>query len=368
MPRILHIIDTAGPGGAETILTHLAGGLNALGWASRVLVPRDDWLYQRLGQMAVECRVIRNRGSASWRLLRSLVNEIKDFRPDLIHAHFLGSGVYGTLASHLSGGAPLICTFHGTPDVDPHDALLGLKARILSRPNNRIVYVSHHLRRHLEPILGVPPHLGEVIHNGVPFPDEEPANKSMTFEGVDPNARLIGAVGNIRPAKDYHTLLRAAHLVCLAHPNVHFVIVGGGQGGLFQDLLRLRRELGVEGRVHFLGFHPDVPSVLKALEIFVSSSATEGLPLASVEAMGMGKPVVLTNCGGVPEVVEDGRSGILVPVRNPQALAQGVLSLLGNPELARRLGAAARARAHAKFSLMSMLDRYTALYRTLLAG
>lgn len=368
MTRILYLIDTGGPGGAETMLTHLAGGLESDDWRSRVLVPRDDWLYQRLKERLIDSRVIPSQRAGGTRFLCSLVKEIRCFRPDLVHAHFLGSGVYGTLAAVLCGRTPLICTFHGTPDVDPKDPLLRLKARILKRSRNRIVYVSHHLRRHLEPILDIPSHLGVVIHNGVPLPDDGPQEHILDLEGVDPHSRLIGAVGNIRPPKDYPNLLRAARLVCLACPEAHFLIAGAGQGQPLQDLLDFRRELGIEGRVHFLGFRSDVRSILRALEIFVSSSRTEGLPLATLEAMGMGKPVVLTNCGGVSEAVQDGVSGILVPVGDPKALAEGMLHLLDNRERGAQLGNAARNRARAKFSLASMLGAYRSLYQALLTG
>jgi glycosyltransferase involved in cell wall biosynthesis len=366
LPRILHLIDTAGPGGAETILTHLASGLQAQGWVSRVLVPREDWLSRRLFDLSVDTRVIEHRGSASWRLLTSLVREIYNFKPDILHAHFLGSGVYGSLASNLSTRIPLVCTFHGTPDVNPRDASLRLKSRILTRPRNRVVYVSHHLRRHLEPILGVPPHLGVVIHNGVPFSDEEPEAARTMLSGLDPQARLIGAVGNIRPAKDYPNLLQAARRVRDVRPQVQFAILGGGQGELFEGILRMKRELGLDDTVHFMGFQANAQSIMRSFEIFVSSSETEGLPLASVEAMGMGLPVVLTNCGGVPEVVEDGRSGLLVPTKNPDALAEGLLALLEDPAFAARLGNEARLRARSNFSLDSMLQGYTGLYQELL--
>jgi glycosyltransferase involved in cell wall biosynthesis len=367
MPRILHLIETAGPGGAETVLIHLVEGLTARGWHSRVLVPRVDWLWEQLAERQLDCGLLESRGRFSSRLLLALIRGIRDFRPHLIHAHFLGSAVYGSIASSLSTGTPLVCTFHGTPDVDPYDRMLGLKARILSRSRNRVVYVSYHLRRHLEPILGVPHHLGAVIHNGIPLPDERVSEARPSLEGVGPGARLIGAVGNLRPAKDYPNLLRSAQLVCRAEPQAEFLIAGGGPKEVLRDLRTLQRTLGIEGKVHFLGFRSDVQSILAAVEVFVSSSETEGLPLASVEAMAMGKPVVLTNCGGVPEVVEDGRTGLLVPVKDPRALADGVLRLLGDRALAERLGQAGRTRVETAFSLRSMLDRYTELYEHLLA-
>jgi glycosyltransferase involved in cell wall biosynthesis len=328
-----------------------------------VLVPDKEWLYSHLRAKAVDTHVLPSQGRADVGLLLSLVREIRAFRPHLIHAHFLDSGVYGTLASTFAGKVPLICTFHGPPDVNPDDPLLGLKARILNRPRNRLVYVSHALRRHLEPVLGADKTLGVVIHNGITIAEATVADLAeIDREDGD---LLVGAVGNIRVAKDYPNLLHAARLVCDRRSDVHFAVVGEGAGTLLRDLHGLRDSLGLRGRVHFLGFRSDASSLMAAFDVYVSSSSDEGLPLASLEAMGMGKPVVLTDCGGVPEVVEDGRTGLLVSVRDPEALAAGILHLLDHPEFAAKLGSEARKTVQARFTLQGMLDAYGDLYQSL---
>jgi glycosyltransferase involved in cell wall biosynthesis len=366
MVRILHLIDTGGPGGAETVLADLVEALPQDLWSSRIIVPREEWLFSRLEDAHRDVRVIPSRGAAAPGLIRALMREIRSFKPSLIHAHFLGSGVYGTLASSLTDRCPLVCTFHGLSDVGSSDRLLPVKARILSRDRNRVVYVSHFLRRHLEPTLGVPGRLGLVIHNGVRFSETGGSGVARAALGVAPGTIVIGSVGNLRKAKDYPNLLRAARIVCARKGNVHFVIVGQWVDELGGELLRLRETLGLVERVSFLGFRKDVSALMSGFDLFVSSSSSEGLPLASLEAMGLGKPMVLTRCGGVPEMVEDGRTGSLVPPRDPEALARGILSLLGAPETAARLGSEAREVARRRFSLSNMATNYQELYRRLM--
>jgi glycosyltransferase involved in cell wall biosynthesis len=360
--RILHLIDTGGPGGGETVLLSLAREISKSGWESSVILHDRDWLFSQLEAEGIAHSVYPSGSSFDLGFFLSLRRELRTFRPALVHAHFLTSGVYGSVATELSHSCPLVCTFHGVPDVDPSDRFLGVKARILNRAKNRVVYVSHHLRRHLEALLGVPEGLGRVIHNGVDFKTTlEPAGLRCAL-GLGPANLLVGAVGNIRPAKDYANLLRAARLVVDHRADTHFVVAGGGGGTLVEELLRLRGELDLEGRVSFLGFRSDASALMMEMDVFVSSSLNEGLPLASVEAMGMGKPVVLTRCGGVPEMVEDGVTGLLVPPRDPRALAQAILAVLENTGLAERLGSTARSAIRQEFSLERMAESYQHLY------
>ena len=366
MVRILHLIETGGVGGAETVLVNLVTSLPGPDWVSRTIVARGGWLHDRLVEAGANVGILPSQGSMDLGYLLSLRREIRAFGPALIHAHFLGSGVYGSLAASLAGGIPVVCSFHGAPDVNPSDPFLFLKARLLSRRQNRVVFVSHRLRKRLEPLLGIPPELGSVIHNGVSFSQAQPIPKSHLAPNMNSGDRLVGAVGNIRVPKDYPNLLHAARVLCDEKSDVHFVIVGGGEGVLKEELLRLRKTLDLETRVHLVGFRQDVPEVMKALDVFVSSSSDEGLPLATVEAMGMGLPVVLTECGGVPEVVENGRTGLLVPVRNPEALAAGIREILDAPERAARLGSDAKKSVRERFSLSSMVQAYERLYGSLL--
>ncbi|MGW8267103.1 MAG: glycosyltransferase [Longimicrobiales bacterium] len=362
--HVLHLIDTGGPGGAETLLVNLVRSLPHGQWRSRVLVPREGWLLGQLLAHGIDARVVPTRGSADFAFLTRLVNQIRDFRPRLLHTHLLTSAVYGSMAATLAGNLPVVCTFHGSADVHPEDRMLGVKARILSRTGNSIVYVSHDLRAMLERRLGTRPDLGTVIHNGVSPPNPAHVADLRGELQLGPHGSLVGSVGNIRGPKDYPTLLRAARLVLDHGSDVHFVIAGDNTGPRGEAIAAFRRALGLDANVHFLGFRRDVAAVIGALDLFVSSSASEGLPLATLEAQFLGVPVVLTAVGGVPEIVEHGKTGVLVPPGNPGALAEGISRLLNDRRLAGRMAAEGRRRVEQGFSLEGMLERYIALYRT----
>lgn len=366
--RILHLIETGGPGGAETVLYSLARALPRDRWVSRVVVPEIDWLHRQLQAAGLDVAVISSHGSADLRLLWRLTQEIRRFRPALIHAHLLASGVYGTLGAALSGGIPLVLTFHGTPDVDPDDRLLAWKARILRRPRNRIAYVSEDLRRRLEPLLGLPSSLGRVIHNGVEFVDRPKLETQREEMGVARDAFLVGAVGNLREAKDYSNLIKGAEIARKSRPDLSFVVLGGGPEEIRRPLLDLRDERGLAGRFEFLGFRDDAVRLMGAFDLYVSSSSSEGLPLATLEAMGMGLPVVLTACGGPAEIVSHGTTGLLVPPRDPEALAAGIVELASDQDEARRLGECGRIDVRSRFSISAMVDGYSALYNELIDG
>lgn len=347
----------------DTIVRNLPPGE----WRSRVLVPTEDWLFQRLASRGVDVAVLPSERSADVGYLRRLVGQIRDFAPQVVHAHLLGAAVYGSVAAMLTAGTPLVCTFHGRPDVSPSDRFLLLKARLLSRRRNRIVYVSHDLRGYLEPLIGVSREIGLVIHNGIDFREPRPTGTERLECGAGPGETLIGAVGNVRPAKDYETLLRAAAIVHGARPDARFAIVGDERSPITATLKRMADELGLGPSVRFLGFREEVAKLVAAFDVFVSSSRTEGLPLGIVEAVALGTPVVLTNVGGVPEVVTHKTTGLLVPPGDPAALAKGILETLAHPDRARTMAQAGARDVRHRFDARSMSGKYQTLYRTLTA-
>ncbi|MDB6091115.1 MAG: hypothetical protein JWN85_3899, partial [Gammaproteobacteria bacterium] len=186
--------------------------------------------------------------------------------------------------------------------------------------------------------------------------------------GLRTGELLIGAVGNIRTPKAYDVLLKAAAAVLGRLPECHFAIIGQGDEAALQPLLQARATLGIDARCHFLGFRKSTPDLYRNFDVFVSSSRSEGLSLAFLEAMATGLPVVATRSGGPQEVIEPDVSGVLVPIEDPAALADGLQRTLQDASFRARLGAAARQRVVDSFSLESVLRQYATLYDKLLAS
>lgn len=369
---LLHLVDTGGPGGAETIFLDLVRGLDDTEWRSVPVVPERDWLDRELRKLGVEPLLLESSGSFDLRYLRALRTLITEVRPAVIQTHLFTSAVYATVAS-MGTGIPVVSTLHGAPDIDPGDRLLGVKLRILSGSRNRLVFVSESLRSHVASLGRIPDERTLVIHNGVDCGrfgpgstvGEENGASLLRRWGIPEGGTVIGAVGNVRPSKDYPTLLRAAGRLLDSGLEVHTVIVGQATGDLFEGLLGLRAELGLDDRVHFVGFVDDVDSAMRAFDVFALSSSDEGFSLSTVQAMATGLPVVATRSGGPEEIVRDGVDGYLVPPRDPGALADGIRSVLSLPDRGRALGASGRERAERSFSTEAMLANYQCLYREL---
>ncbi len=174
------------------------------------------------------------------------------------------------------------------------------------------------------------------------------------------------SVANLYPVKGHTHLIQALALLKGAHPRLHLALAGRGQ--LHDDLSRQAARLGLEDRVHLLGLRADVPNLLRSADLFVLASLSEGLPLALLEAMLAGTPVVATQVGEVPSVLGDDVYGLTVPPADSIALAEAIHRILDDPEEACAMGERARVRAEARFSVRCMVDAYLALYGELLQG
>ncbi len=363
-PRtILHTIETGGPGGAETVLLHLVSRLDAARFRSVALIPEEGWLLDRLRERQVPTHLVPMRGRLH-RTLREMARLARAEQIDLIHSHLPDQNFHSCLVGRMTG-RKVVATYHGALDVSHMRA--ALKVRAVRRFASATVAVSQLLAESLR-AAGFASERLLCIHNGV---DTErfhvaPSGRLRAQIGCANGARLVGMVANLRRPKGYEFFVRSARLVVDRIPACHFVAVGEGDPREVERLQNLVRELGLAGRFSFTGLRPDIPEVLSELDVFVLSSISEGLPLAVVEAMAAARPVVVTRCGGLVEVVEDGRSGFLVPPADPQSLASKVCEVLSNPSLAAELGGNARRRAEERFSLRRMLAEYENLYQRLL--
>lgn len=365
MITVLHVIDTGGPGGAETVFLKTCLRLDARQFRSIPVVSRDGWLAQQLRSGGIEPRIVSARGSLNVSYLRKLLGIVRQERVDVIAAHLYGSAIYCNLAG-LLGGRPVVAILHGQTDIQKSDRFSSFK-RLLVRRSSAIVFVSEKLRADLAARLGAAPGKCRVIANGVD-PAEFDSRKDDTLRrelGLQPGDILVGAVGNIREPKGYDVFLLAAQRLRQRSARYRFVIAGEGGNALHERLLQQRRDLGLDEVVTFLGLRKDAPRILRNLDIFVLSSTTEGFSLACVEAMSSGVPVVATRSGGPEEIVEDGVSGLLVPVRDPGALAAAITSLTDHPAQARALTECALQRVKDRFTISTMLRSYEQLFQGL---
>lgn len=358
---VLHLIDTGGPGGAESVFKNVVTGLSRDRWRSISVVPEVDWLYEVLTREAAEPLLLPSLDRGGVRTFLHLFALARRHRVDLIHAHLLGASVYGSLAA-ASLGIPCICTFHGVPDLRGSGILLRTKIRILSRRRNRLVFVSESLRDWALERHRLPEARSEVVYNGIEPSHEPPSGSEREELGADRGESLILAVGNLRPAKDYGTLLRAMATLRTWREGIRLVIIGDGHGSSLEDLVRLRRTLGLGEIVRFAGFRQDVARLLTASDVVVSSSESEGFSLSIVEALWGGKPVVATRSGGPEEIIRHEETGFLVPVGDHVALAQAIHRVLENPDLSARMAEAGRRDVRRRFSKDRMLASYDRLY------
>jgi glycosyltransferase involved in cell wall biosynthesis len=359
--NVLNLIDTGGPGGAETVFLRLATGLNRDRFRSIAAVSRDGWLAQRLRESGLEPRIVPASGSFNIRYLSSLVRLIRHTGTDLVLAHLYGSAIYASLAGLLTG-VPVVSVLHGQSDVNPRERFGSAKAAIVRAGSRRIVCVSENLREEIARRLQLRDSSCAVIPNGVDVAAFQPGRDRSIRAALSlpDDVLLIGAIGNVRAPKAYDVLLRAAAILVRRSVRAHFVIAGEVSGTVGRELLELRQRLDLESHTTFLGLRSDVALVLHNLDIFVLSSRTEGFSIACIEAMACGVPVVATRSGG-PQHILDEHTGILVPPDRPEELADAVEQLAHDPTLRERLAVAGPTRVRERFSLDRMIAAYESL-------
>ncbi len=298
------------------------------------------------------------KGSFNVRYLLSLLRVARQHRTDVIVAHLYGSMLYASLAGAILS-IPVVSVLHGQTDVPQSDRFTALKSAIIRKVSRRIIFVSKALESHLRPKLGLTAAQCAVIANGVDTDVFKPSrNQSLRSElGLSDETILIGAIGNVRPPKAYDVLLKAARMLINRSQRYHFAIAGDCGNSLGRQLEQLRRDLGLDRHVTFLGLRMDVAQALNSLDVFVLSSHTEGFSIACIEAMACGIPVVATRSGG-PEQILEGGVGTLVPTGDPQSLALAIERVASSKDLTKTLADKALIRVRQEYSLTRMLARY----------
>jgi len=369
--RVLHLLVTTSPGGGPKHVFDLVSQLPRDEFEVVVAAPRDGVFYERLldlGVTLVELPLSR----LGVRHLPLTARLVRRHRIDIVHSHGKGPGLYGRLAARALGVAA-VHTFHGIhySSYSPLGQRLYLALeRWLCRSTRAIINVSASQEAEGLGLRLFAAEQSVVVVNGIDVAEMDRAVRSSPIRretlGIGPDDFVLGCVSRWDPVKRVEILLEAVRRLASRVPRLVLLLVGGG--GEEARIRRIVAEMGLGDRVIFTGFLGSPARVYGILDLYVATSLKEGLPLAPLEAMCAGVPVVATDVPGHRDVVVRDRTGLLVPPEDSAALAEAVAGLVADPERRRLMGEAGRQRVRDHFGIRSMADRTADVYRAAVAS
>jgi glycosyltransferase involved in cell wall biosynthesis len=370
--NIAHVMPWAAVGGTEHATLRIARATAGAGFGHVIFCRRDapevrDFFAAEGFETETydPAEPSYRRGHTYARDSYRLAREFRRRRVHIVHcadvAAAFGAGLAGRLA-----GARVLCHVRNR-----HEGL-SRRDRSFLRLVGKFAFVSEDTRRKFG--YKVSPGRGVVVYDGIEVGPAEPEGSAGEVRrefGLGGEVKLIGMVARVSPQKDFLTLARAAARVVAEHPGARFMVVGDyeeANRGHYEEVRRALAAAGVEPYFVFTGFRADVARLMSAFDVFVLCTNFEGLPLVILEAMARGRPVVATAVDGIPEIVRDGRTGLLHPHGDADALAARLLALLGDEAYAARLGAAGREFVKMEWSRERFAADMVRLYRGVLGA
>lgn len=372
--RICHIMSADLWAGAEVQVAASAAYLvRRPGVSLNAVLLNNGRLATELCKLGVDVTIVDERKHTAPKILSTLTRILKEKKPDLVHTHRYKDSVLGAVAAKLAGVPYVVRTVHGL--TEPMTGWSRMKFRAyeaLDRATlqcmaDLVIGVSKGIADTLAQS-GYRPTMLTHIHNGIDLGQMTPIQASADVRrelGLDDASLVIGAVGRLSPVKGHASFLDAAKLILQEEPRARFLLVGNGP--LQRQLRAQAAQLGLGDACLFLGDRADVYDLVAAMDVFVLPSLNEGIPMALLEAMALNRPVVATDVGGVPEVLEHRVTGLLVSPADPRGLADACLNLLANPAWAGRLGQQARHAVESRFTLERSGRELVEAYRSVAA-
>lgn len=356
--NILHIVNSLDCGGLENFTIELSKELQHTG----------DTLFicclDKLGNLAsnatdfnIQVINLNIKPGIDLKCLWNLRKFIIENKIDVVHSHNKKPLIYGSIAAKLASVKHIIHTRHGqAPDV---------VSGYIWRLNSKVVTISENAKACLIESNKLTYSKVKVIENGIPLNKFDSICKSVSVKlkheiGLSEQNTVIGIVARLAIEKDHETLLLAFAEIIKLNNKATLVVVGDGP--LYDKLQKLAQELSIEKKVYFLGFRKDIAELISMFDVFVLSSISEGMSLTLLEAMAAKKPIVATNVGGNPEVVQNNVTGFIVPPQQPQEMANAINKLLTDSALSKEFGLNGYQRIKSKFSLASMALKYRKIY------
>jgi glycosyltransferase involved in cell wall biosynthesis len=365
--RIMEMIDKPSLGGGQTALLLLAENLDRSRFEVIVSSAGDGPLAEESRRKGIAYIPVSLGKRLSLRPVHEIAGVLRENRIDILHTHGGIAGLYGRSAARRARTPAVVHTLHGIHYLHYRNPFLRhlyvLLERRCSHSTDRLILVCQSDLRQARKHRLAPEAKMTVILNGMDAHPELAAHEIARRKsdlGWPPDRPVVGTVARLHRQKGLVNLLRAAPEILSAFPEVNIAVVGDGPQN--DSLRREAQRLNLEGRFLFLGEREDAASIMALFDIFVLPSLWEGLPFVLVEAASLGKPIVATAVDGVSEILEDRKTGLLVPPGDPTALADAVIGLLGDKETARRLGEMARTLVPPRFPLRRMIDQTQNLY------
>lgn len=376
--RVLIIVTRLNIGGVAKYVVQLTDSLRKMGYDTMVVAGHiqegeGDMAYyaERFGVEVQQLPELSRslRWSDDWVAALKIYRLIRRWRPDVVHTHTAKAGTLGRLAAWLTRTPLVVHTYHGhvfNGYFSPLQSRLVLAVeRFLARLTDYLLVLSASQLQELRDMYKLRPRRDFVL---VPlgFDCSEFARNGRTGQafheklGLPPDAPLIGFIGRLTAIKNPQLFLRIAKLVHEKQPQAQFLLVGGGE--LETSLRDKVVELKLQNNVHFLGWQQDIGSIYAALDVLLLTSKNEGTPYSILEAMAADCPVVATQVGGVPDIVQHEQTGFLFAESDPRHAAESILQLMAEPERCQRLTAAARDFVRCHFSVEAFQEAIANLY------
>ncbi|MFW5682887.1 MAG: glycosyltransferase [Phycisphaeraceae bacterium] len=372
-PRVGHVLHRLQVAGAEVLAADLVRRLSDRFDFTLLCLDGIGELGETLAAEGHDVIELGRRPGIDLALARRLGRALRERGVDLVHAHQYTPFFYAAVGRTLSrrgGRPPILFTEHGRHYPDPRKGSHLLANRLLLRRRDRVTAVGAFVKSALIRNEGIPERRIEVVYNGIDPARFRPRDDASIAEardrlGLDRGTPVLMQVARFHRVKDHATSVRA--VAELAGRGMDFVMVYVGDGERRAEMHQLAEQLDVADRCRFVGVRRDVHEILPAADVFMLSSVSEGVSVTLLEAMATGVPIVATDVGGNPEVVEHGETGLLSPRGDAPAMARNLETLLGDAELRHRMSEAGRRRLHETFTQERMHRRYAELYEQMTA-
>lgn len=360
MKEIVYIIDNFKVAGAQGHLFKLVSALTTKNYSLQIvsLGANDENLIKDIIVPVTNLKMDCIWKLSFWLDFFRLINFLSKRKPSIVHTYLNTSNVFGVLAAKIAHVPIIISSRRDLGQF--RSGIIGFLERFTARLSDKVVCVSEAARKHCVEREGIPAHKTEVIYNGVEvsnFLKLKADDRKLTTE----DSYVVGIIATMdRVEKGHREFIEAASLVLKVISSIEFLLIGDGP--LRNSLQSIVHSLQLDEKIKFLGKRNDIAELLLTMDISVNASYSEGMSNTILESMAVGVPVVATAVDGNLETVIDGQTGILVPVKEPKAMAQEIIKILSDKELAKQMGHNARKLVEEKFTLEQMVQNYIELY------